>query len=124
MKSLLAAATVMFLLTSASQASVQGDSVQGERPQPVDTARAQQDPEQRTEPLRKPIEPLAKEQRGETSTKSFEQLDANKDGKLGKDELGADEAQGMNFSKIDRDGDGAISRDEWNAYWSGRHDRH
>ncbi len=114
-----AIAALMLIGTSYAQATLQG-----EKPQPVDSSRAQQDPEQRPEPVRKSVEPLAEEKRGETSTKSFEQLDQNKDGKLSKDELGADEAQGMDFSKIDRDGDGTISRDEWNAHWSGRHDKH
>lgn len=99
-------------------------TLEGEKPQPVDSARAEQSPEQPPESTRKAVEPLAEDKRGETSMKSFETLDANKDGKLSKDELGADEAQGMDFSKIDRDGDGTISRDEWNAHWSGRHDKH
>lgn len=117
-------ATLMLIGTSYAQATLQG-----EKPQPVDSSRAQHDdsrrnPEQHPEPVRKSVEPLAEDKRGETSTKSFEQLDQNKDGKLSKDELGADEAQGMDFSRIDRDGDGTISRDEWNAHWSGRHDKH
>jgi len=119
-----AIAALMLIGTSHAQATLQG-----EKQQPVDSSRVEQDqvpqnPEQRPEPVRKPVEPLAEDKRGETSTKSFEQLDQNKDGKLSKDELGADEAQGMDFSKIDRDGDGTISRDEWNAHWSGRHDKH
>ncbi|HSX61026.1 MAG TPA: EF-hand domain-containing protein [Tahibacter sp.] len=104
-------------------AAVATASLQGEKPQPVDSARSQENPEQR-EPPKKPMPPLADDKRGDVSTKSFEQLDENKDGKLSKDELGADEAEGMDFSKIDRDGDGTISRDEWNAHWSGRHDKH
>lgn len=99
-------------------------TLEGEKPQPVDSARAEQNPEQRPESARKAVEPLAEDKRGDSSTKSFDVLDANKDGKLSKDELGADEAQGIDFSAIDRDGDGTISRDEWNAHWSGRHDKH
>ena len=97
---------------------------QSERPQPVDSAQQQQDPERRQMPTPKPAEPQpAPEKRGDVSAKSFDQLDANKDGKLVKDELGADEAQGMDFSRIDKDSDGAISRDEWNAYWTDRPDK-
>ena len=91
--------------------------------QPVDSARSQENPEQR-EPPQTAIPPLANDKHNDTSTKSFDQLDENKDGKLSKDELGVDEANGMDFSKIDRDGDGTISRDEWNAHWAGRHDKH
>ena len=102
---------------SAAQAALQS-----ERPQPVDSARAQENPEQREPPGKAPA-PVAEETARET-TKSFDQLDDNRDGKLSKDELGADEVNRMDFSTIDRDGDGAISRDEWKAYWSGRHDKH
>lgn len=113
------AALILLLFGSAAvQATLEGD-----RPQPIDSARAQENPEQR-EPPRKAMAPAADGKAGETTTKSFDQLDADKDGKLRKDELGADEANGMQFGKIDRDGDGAISRDEWNAHWSGRHDKH
>jgi len=101
-------------------ATVFAQAPQGERPQPVDSAKSQQDPEQRLAPTPKPADPVAKEKRGEISGKSFDQLDANKDGKLGKDELGADEAEGLDFSRLDKDGDGAVSRDEWNAYWTDR----
>lgn len=114
-------ATVMLPLLFAAGAACA--SVDNEKPQPVDSARAQQDPEQR-EPPKKAIPPIAEDKSKNTSTKSFEQLDENKDGKLSKDELGADEAIGLEFSKMDRDGDGTISRDEWNAHWSGRHDKH
>jgi acetyl esterase/lipase len=44
----------------------------------------------------------------------FTRLDANKDGKLVRDEL--PENQRPNFGKIDANSDGAISRDELNAY--------
>ncbi|HWU52359.1 MAG TPA: hypothetical protein VN153_06030 [Tahibacter sp.] len=103
-------------------------ALQGERPQPVDSARAQQNPENPEErtmpPSRKPLDPLTEERQSDTATKSFEQLDTNKDGKLSKDELGAGKEASIDFSRLDRDGDGMISRDEWNAYWSGRDDKH
>ena len=114
--------TVLALLWLLGSAAAQA-ALQGEKPQPVDSARSQENPEQR-EPPRKAMAPVADDKSGDTSTKSFDQLDENKDGKLSKDELGADEANGMEFSKIDRDGDGTISRDEWNAHWAGRHDKH
>lgn len=94
-----------------------------QRPQPVDSARAEQEPEQRTPPPPKPPQPVAADKR-DSSLASFDQLDADKNGKLSKSELGADEAVGLEFSKIDRDGDGTISRDEWNAHWAGRQDKH
>jgi EF hand len=97
-------------------------AISQERPQPVDSASAEKNPEQ-LQPPQKPVTTLAEDRQGETSTKSFEQLDQNQDGKISKEELGADEAQGIAFSKIDRDADGVISRDEWNAYWSGRDDK-
>lgn len=111
--------TVLILLLGAAAAQA---ALQSERPQPVDSARAQENPEQREPPGKAPA-PVAEETARET-TKSFDQLDDNRDGKLSKDELGADEVNRMDFSTIDRDGDGAISRDEWKAYWSGRHDKH
>jgi hypothetical protein len=114
---------IVVLMPLLFAAATAGAALQNDKPQPVDSARAEQDPEQR-EPPRKAIPPLADDKRSETSTKSFDQLDENKDGKLSKDELGADEAIGLEFSKIDRDGDGTISRDEWNAHWTGRHDKH
>lgn len=110
--------TVLILLFGAAAAQA---ALQSDRPQPVDSAQAQENPEQR-EPPRKATAPAADDTAGETPT-SFEQLDDNRDGKLSKDELGADEANRMDFSTIDRDGDGAISRDEWKAHWSGRHDK-
>jgi len=47
----------------------------------------------------------------------FTRLDANKDGKVVRDEL--PENQKPNFGKIDANSDGAISRDELNAYTRG-----
>ncbi|WP_257388991.1 hypothetical protein [Tahibacter caeni] len=117
--------TAIVLLAGAATAlSQQQPPLQGERPQPVDSARAQQDPERRVAPARKPMEPLVEERQTDTATKSFEQLDANKDGRLSKDELGAGKDASVDFSRLDRDGDGMVSRDEWNAYWSGRDDKH
>jgi hypothetical protein len=110
-------------LSAAAFAQAPPAGLQSERPQPVDSAQKAQDPEQRVMPTPKPADPVAGEKRSEISAKSFDQLDADKDGKVLKNELGADEAQGMDFSRIDKDSDGAVSRDEWNAYWADRPDK-
>src|SRR6185436_21175232 len=52
-----------------------------------------------------------------TNNDLFTRLDANKDGKVVRDEL--PENQKPNFGKIDANSDGAISRDELNAYTRG-----
>lgn len=116
-------AIVIALLAGTAAAQSPQSALQGERPQPVDSARAQQDPERRIAPAPKPLDPLAEERQADTAMKSFEQLDTSKDGKLSKDELGAGQDASIDFSRLDRDGDGMISRDEWNAYWSGRDDK-
>lgn len=95
-----------------------------ERPQPVESARAEQNPEQPPQSARKPVDPLAAEKRSDTALTSFERLDTDKDGKLSKTELGGEDGAGLEFSRIDRDGDGSISRDEWNAHWQERKDKH
>lgn len=53
----------------------------------------------------------------ETKNDLFTRLDANKDGKVARDEL--PENQKPNFDKIDTSRDGAISREELNAYTRG-----
>ncbi|MBL8829701.1 MAG: EF-hand domain-containing protein, partial [Planctomycetaceae bacterium] len=53
------------------------------------------------------------EKGGEFMTRMFEQADANKDGKLSKDE--APERMKENFDRIDRNGDGFVDRDELRA---------
>jgi len=53
----------------------------------------------------------------EPKTDLFTRLDANKDGKVVRDEL--PENQKPNFGRIDANSDGAISRDELNAYTRG-----
>lgn len=93
-----------------------------QKPQPVDSARAGQEPEQRP-PLPKPLQPVAPDKR-DSPLASFDQLDADRNGMLSKSELGADEVAGLEFSSIDRDSDGTVSRDEWNAHWAGRQDKH
>ena len=51
----------------------------------------------------------------------FDQLDANQDGYLSKNEVMGDPGVAQNFAKIDKDGDGKISVDEWKA--RGHHDK-
>lgn len=96
-----------------------------ERPQPVDsTPPVEKNPELPPQRTPKPVDPLAAEKRNDTALTSFERLDTDKDGKLSKTELGADQGAGMDFGRIDRDGDGSISREEWNAHWQERKDKH
>jgi hypothetical protein len=56
-----------------------------------------------------------------TGDSMWDDLDANKDGYLTKDELQGSPALVTHFSKVDTDGDGKISQAEWKAY--GHHDK-
>lgn len=109
-------AVAVLLLAGAATAAT-------ERPQPVDSARAEQNPEQPPQSAAKPVDPLAADKRNDTALTSFERLDTDKDGKLSKTELGGEDGAGLEFSRIDRDSDGSISRDEWNAHWQERKEK-
>jgi len=51
-----------------------------------------------------------------TSTATFKELDANKDGKLSKDEVASDPMWSANFDTADTDKDGYISKSEFKKY--------
>ncbi len=51
---------------------------------------------------------------GEGHKKGFAKYDANADGYISLEELGANKAE--KFAKLDSDGDGLISKDEYHAY--------
>lgn len=59
---------------------------------------------------------------GDTATpvpRSFEELDANGDGAISKDEAAVDPALTQAFGTLDQDADGRLSESEYSAYQGG-----
>ena len=64
--------------------------------------------------LKKPSTSLSNTSPGQ---KTWEELDANKDGKLSKAEADADASMKALFAKADADGDGTLTPEEYRAYY-------
>jgi len=64
--------------------------------------------------LKNPSTSLGKSNAGQ---KTWEELDANKDGKLSKAEADADASMKALFAKADADGDGTLTPEEYRAYY-------
>ena len=75
---------------------------------------AKQTPSAVQDTLKKPATSLSNTSSGQ---KTWEELDANKDGKLSKAEADADASMKSLFAKADADNDGTLTPEEYRAYY-------
>jgi len=116
-KSLLAFALVAALATPLAMA--QGISPVTDAKQMPPATTTSQDPASTNhsavqDTLKNPSTSLGKSSAGQ---KTWEELDANKDGKLSKAEADADASMKALFAKADADSDGLLTPEEYRAYY-------
>ena len=107
-QSLLAFTLVATLATPLAMAQSTGSATEIKQTPPATNHSAVQDT------LKKPSTSLSATSAGQ---KSWEELDANKDGKLSKAEADADASMKALFAKADADSDGILTPEEYRAYY-------
>jgi hypothetical protein len=116
-KSLLALALLAALATPLAMAQGTSPAIDAKQTPPATTtsqAPTATNPSAVQDTLKKPSTSLS---RSSTGQKTWEELDANKDGKLSKAEADADASMKSLFAKADADSDGILTPEEYRAYY-------